>query len=285
MKLVASIYNLKQLNKFISYLDGAILNVPFYSLIYENLDLDKAILFCQHHHVLPIISLNRLFHPDEIAKVSEVLKKYKNQDVLFLVTDIGVVNLARKEEMVNRIIYDPQTMIANELDLQAYADLGFHSLAMSLEIPFSDVIKSIEKTQAKVFYQVFGHRLMFYSNRKLITLFQEHANIKVEKQSLYLRERTREDKYPVIENENGTMIYRSYLLSLLNCMDKEKLVYGYMESLYMEDELFLSVLKIYHAFLKDELSIKEAEEKIKKLSLPIEDGFTYQDSVYQKELF
>ena len=52
MKITCSIYTLKQLNKFAKYIDCAVLNTKKYSLVYEDLDLDKAILFIPDNAIL-----------------------------------------------------------------------------------------------------------------------------------------------------------------------------------------------------------------------------------------
>lgn len=283
MKITCSIYTLKQLNKFAKYIDCAVLNTKKYSLVYEDLDLDKAILFCENNNILPIIAVNKLLHPSDLVSVNEVFLKYISKNILFLVTDLGAIQIAKRLNIINRIIYDPQTMITNKLDLEEYSKIGCDSLSMSLEIPLNDVNNSINDNS--IFYQIFGHRIMFYSNRKLVSLYEEKANIKVSNNHLYLKEATRDDYLPIIENENGTMIYRPYCISLLKEKDIiSKFKYGYMESLYLDDDIFLKVLIEYkNAISKN--NIDESIVNINNLGLNIEEGFTYKDSIYQKELF
>lgn len=287
MKLAVSIYNLSQLNKRISYIDCAVLNTKPYSLIYEeHLDLEKAISICNRNNVMPIIAMNRMIHPNEIAFFEKELSKFINSNVLFLITDIGLANIAKRLNIINRVIFDPQTMITNKCDLALYSSFNFNALSMSLEFPLNDVIESIKETKASLIYQIFGHRLMFYSKRSLISLYEEKANIKTSKNHLFLRESTRDDYIPVIENENGTMMYRSYIISLLKHRDEiDLLKYGYLESIYLEDSSFLKVLKIYSSVNKNEMDLNLALKKLDELNLNINDGFTYKDSVYQKEEF
>ena len=125
---------------------------------------------------------------------------------------------------------------------------------------------------------------MFYSKRKLVSLYEEKTNIHTSKEGLYLKEATRQDYLPIIENKNGTMIYRSYMVSLLS-LDLSKLSYGYLESLYVEEDSFIKVLEIYYQVFHHRITKEEGLQKINSLSLDIQDGFTYCDSVYQKELF
>lgn len=285
MKITASIYNLKQLNKLIGYIDAAVIYSKEVSLYYEDIDLAKAINLCVNNNIIPIIAINKMLYPNDLEFIKEFINKYKDT-AKFLATDIAVYNIAKNLNSVNKIIYDPQTMITNYLDLLEYMNLGFDSVSMSLEIPLNDLINSINKTNSKVFYQIFGHRLMFYSKRKLISLYEEKADIKSSKKHLYLRESTRDDYFPVIENENGTIIYRSYLVSLLdNLNELANLEYGYLESIYLDDFVYVNVVKLISSFNNNEINMNELLNKLSELNLNINDGFKYQDSVYQKELF
>ena len=65
MKLISGIYNDQQLNKYLDYIDGAILMVPHFSLVYGDLDLDKAIDKLQKRDKTIIISLNKIFLENE----------------------------------------------------------------------------------------------------------------------------------------------------------------------------------------------------------------------------
>ena len=285
MKLTASIYNLKQLNKLIEYIDAAVIYTKEVSLYYEDIDLDKAISLCVNNNVTPIIAINKMLYSADLSLIEEFINKYKSSSK-FLATDIAVYSIAKRLNCVDRIIYDPQTMITNYLDLLEYSSLGFDSVAMSLEIPLVDLASSINKTNSRVFYQIFGHRLMFYSKRNLISLYEEKANIKSSRNHLYLRESTRDDYFPVIENENGTIIYRSYLVSLINELDElNNLEYGYLESIYLEDSIYINIIKLINSYKNNNISKEELIASINKLNLNVNDGFKYQDSIYQKELF
>ncbi len=283
MKLCASIYNLKNLNKLINVIDCAILNSKEYSLIYDDLDLQVAYNLCLNNNIMPIIAVNKMLYEDDLDKIDDLFNKYKN--AYFLATDLAVYKIALKYNMVNKVIYDPETMITNYLDLNEYYSFGFNACSMSLEIPINDVIDSIKKTNAKVFMQIFGHRRMFYSKRHLLSLYEKKANIKIKTNNLYIKEINRNEFFPIIENNNGTTIYRDYLISYIDNINDLNLEYGYLESLYLDDNKFVNVCKIYKDYLENVISLENAKNKINELFFNIKDGFKYQDSIYQKELF
>ena len=279
MKITSSIYNLKQLNKVLSYCDAVILNTKELSLIYDDLDLNKALSLCKNNNVLPIIAFNKMIYPYEFENYKDVFIKYQNE--IFLITDIGLYEFAK--DLNIKFIYNPETMIANYLDLECFMPY-FEALSYSNEVPFNNVIDSYKRTNAKLFYMVFGHKMMFYSKRHLIDLYQKHSNIKIDNKNLYIRELTRDDYFPIVENNNGTIIYRSYLISYLDIME-DVLEYGYLESLFMDFDLYLKVLKIYNSYNKKIINKEDAINKLNELNLNVLDGFKYNDSVYQKEEF
>ena len=286
MKITISVYNILQLNKFLSYGDAFVLNFKGSSLVYEDLNIDEAIDICLKNNKLAIIAMNKMPHPKDISLFSEIIKKYKDLNVRFLMTEIGACNLAIKNNCVNKVIFDPQTMITNTLDLMEYKKLGFDACAMSLEIPFEDIIESKNQANARLFSLVFGHRMMFYSRRELISLYEEKANIKTTHHNLYLKESTRNDFFPIIENENGTMIYRSYLISLVPFFNELKdFEYVLFDPLYIDSFKFDKTLALFNDLNNNKITIEECCNAIDSLKLDIKDGFIYQDSVYQKELF
>ena len=283
MKLITSIYNEKQLNTLTPYLEYALLESEEASLNYKNLDLALAIKHCKDNGIKVILSMDKIYQPSTIGLASSFLDKYKDVTDYFYVTDLGVCNLAIKKNIENKIIFDPKTMITNSFDFDIYASYGFHALGISSEITVADVVRIQNKTNKNSFYQVFGERLMFYSKRHLITLYSKKNNEDYPKEDVLFRESTRNDYFPGFENKNGTAMYRSYLISLLKELNTlSSITYGFLESYMVDDDTMLKVLKIYNDAINGG-NIGFLQEEMDKLNLKIEDGFTYKDSVYQKE--
>ncbi len=281
--LVSAIYNMKELNKLNGLIDGAILNTEKYSLIYDDLNLDLAYSFCLNNKILPIISLNKMFYPNELNEIKDIYLKYEK--ALFLITDLGLYHIAKELKMENKLIYNPETMLTNYLDLELYASLGFEALSMSLEIPFSDVAIALDKAKCNLFYMVFGKRMMLYSRRKLLSLYGEKANIKLPNNTMYLKEVNRDDYFPIVENNTGTKIFRSYIVSYLDKLDEADIKYLYLDSFDIDFDLYKKVVTIFKNYL-DKKVLKEASvDMLNSLNLNIEEGFKYKDSVYQKEEF
>ena len=282
MNLVTSIYKIEDINLLKDYLDYALINVPKYSINYKDIDVDKAIKLCDENNIKVILSINRIMHPGDLNNVEELINKYKDKDVLFYIADLGVLNILKKYDLLNKVIYNPETMITNYLDLKLYNDMVL-ACGVSNEITLEDLKMMYDKTNSNIFYQGFGLRLMFYSRRKLISLYGNKNNTTYPKENVYLREITRNDYMPIIENEENTLIYRPYYISLLDKLNEIKFVkFLYIESFNIDMDLFKDINRIYFEAIKNDKLLYVLPE-FNSLKLNIEDGFIYKDSVYQKE--
>ncbi len=282
MNLVTSIYKIENINLLKDYLDYALINVPKYSINYKDIDVDKAVKLCDENNIKVILSINRIMHPGDLNNVEELINKYKDKDVLFYIADLGVLNILKKYDLLNKVIYNPETMITNYLDLKLYNDMVL-ACGVSNEITLEDLKLMYDKTNSNIFYQGFGLRLMFYSRRKLISLYGNKNNTTYPKENVYLREITRTDYMPIIENEENTLIYRPYYISLLDKLNDIKFVkFLYIESFNIDMYLFKDINRIYFEAIKNDKLLYVLPE-FNSLKLNIEDGFIYKDSVYQKE--
>ena len=219
MKYAFAIYNLNTLKKCASLIDTAILMCPKYAYIYEdNFDIDEAIKYCLDNSIEVVIAINRIFMEHELESIKEFVLKYKNYK--FLISDLGVVEIFKELSMKDKVIYDPDTLICNSSDLGVYNSYGFDALGMSNEILIDDVKTSFNKVNAPIFYQVFGRKLMFYSKRKLLSLYEEYKGINFTKENLSLVEEKRPGQFfEMQENERGTFIMNSKDLCLLDRLD------------------------------------------------------------------
>ena len=125
MKLVTSIYTLSEIESLKDYIDYALVSVPHLSVYYKDIDIKDAVRLLKKYNKNIILNINRIMHPADINKVVELYNEYLNdKDILFLISDLGALNEAIKLGIENRIIYNPETMITNNLDYSEYKSLG-----------------------------------------------------------------------------------------------------------------------------------------------------------------
>ena len=277
MKLVTKINNINDLDSLAKY--SHCIMLPNELISVENVNKILSL------NVKPILMFNLMVHPLEVEDLTNKLLEYKDLDVMYYITDLGMARVLKNNDLIEKTIYDPITMITNSLDAKNYYDYGFDAISLSNEITVKDLKTIISKTNIRAFYQVFGYRLMLHSRRKLVSLYTEKIGKTVDMSKMRIVESTRNDSYPIVENELGTFIYRSYLISLLSEIKELGIEYAFFESFNMKIENYISVLEIFSKYLNDEYTLNQALEHLAILNLDIKDGFAYQDSVYNKELF
>ena len=284
MELLSVIYNDNEIDNLINYADGFILMIKPFSICYGDIDLDKAITKLRNNNKKIILGLNKIYHPFDIESLNNLLDKYQASDIYYYFSDLGAINIAMNKNLNDKIIYNPETMITNYLDLSILQSFNFDSYQMSSEITLNDLKLAYEKTKAPLCYFGFGHKIMFYSKRKLISLYSNKTNIEMPLEKGYLKESTRNDYIPITENLNGTYILRSYVISLLEDLsDLSFLKYLIIDSNYVSFDTYIKVLKAYYEYNNKIIDKEEALSIINSLGLDIEDGFKINDTVYLKE--
>ncbi len=284
MRLVTSIYKIEEIEILKDYLDYALVSVPHLSIYYKDINIKHAVNLLHTYKKNIILNINRIMHPSDIEKVKELYKEYLNDDVLFLVSDLGALYEAMKLGIENRIIYNPETMVTNYLDFNEYSLFNPKSIGVSSEITLKDLKLIYEKTNKSIFYQVFGRRLMFYSRRHLISLYEKKNNDNYPKEDSYLKESTRNDYFPINENEECTAIYRSYNINLIDKLNELSFIdFAYLETAFLPKDIKEVICGAYSDAIKNNGDLKVLYDITINLGLEYNDGFFYKDSVYQKE--
>ena len=276
MKLVCSLPSNLQISAVKNFVDGILLE--------DKENIVEEIITATAYGLIPIYKLNEMVFPEEIEVYKNKIIKTKNTSCLYYITDLGLAHIAKELGLLNRTIYDPVTMIRNHLDAESFMEYGFHAIGISNEITLSDTKSIIEQGKIKAFLQVFGFRLMHTSRRALLKLYGEQARIALPKEHLTIKEALRSEHYPITEDSYGTKIYRGYILSLLEHLGDLSLEYAFIGGEFFSSDTFLEVLNCFNEKRNNPTSMLPIQ-RLKQLNLPIEDGFTYQDTVYLKEEF
>ncbi|MCQ2771709.1 MAG: U32 family peptidase [Bacilli bacterium] len=282
MQFAVSVYKNSDIESLISVGDSFVVYVPNMSCVYDpELRLDDALEKLGDREV--ILGINKVYLEDELDNLRSFMNthsKYK-----FLVSDLGAVQIAKELGLIDRVIYDPNTLICNSMELGLFSNYGFDAIGMSSEIPLSDIKSSFIRTGASLIYQVFGRKIMFYSKRRLVDIYKEFSGLDFGHEGIELQEFMRTQKYPMFYNEGGTYVYRDYLISLLEEMNNLSfLKYAYFEGITLSAEVLANVVNIFKIAINSR-DLESAKQELINLNLNIQDGFAYKDTAYVKEGF
>ncbi|MCR5462363.1 MAG: U32 family peptidase [bacterium] len=211
MKYITTLVNLEQLNNSSSfYVAGNkkySLKLPAYFDVnivekYENL----------------YISVNKIFHNDELIDLENYLKYLKNKKIRgIFFSDFAVFSICARLNMLDLLIYDPNTLITNYKELEFFEG-KIKGVVISPFISLEE-LKEFKSDKLELFFLGNGRINLFYSKRKLIGNYCKYHEIddSFKTNDLLLKEELRPDcYYPIIEDENGTFVYSPYIYSCLD---------------------------------------------------------------------
>lgn len=287
MQLIATLNNLERKEEILSLADGVVVySSDFSSFSTLGLNKEEIINLINSTNKKVIIDIRFMLENEEISQITAFISFFKEYNCDFICSDLGVVQIFIDLEMQKRVIYDPNTLITNSYDLGFYLKF-IDSAKISEEITLNDQLKMINMYPNRATKLLFGYHLMFHSKRHLISMYLKFLNKKQEivNNDSYLIEQTRHDKYHIIETERGTALFRPYIINNSSeLLSLTNLKYGIVSSLFIDNETYIKVLNIYRLIIDNKINEEEGSLLISKLGLNIEDGFKFEDTIYQKEL-
>ena len=87
--------------------------------------------------------------------------------------DEGVLYEAARLDMKDRLIYNPDTLITNAMDMQYYLDEGIRMATISKEITLQEMCTVARDVQGECEVVLHGRLNMMHSKRKLLSAYME----------------------------------------------------------------------------------------------------------------
>ena len=204
------------------------------------LGYDKFTLFAPHYFSFEelksirnkgkiYILLNALIHEDKLPEFKSELTKLVELGFNFIVQDMGALSVILNLISSEKVIFNPYTLICNKNDFLAYQDIAPIGVGVSNQLTIEEQNKILEAGNG--FLMIYGYEPIYQSYRKILSLYKNEKSLVTNNNQLYLREDTRDDLYPVIENEYGSVIFNHTKVNLLESLDKlNNAKYWYIDS-------------------------------------------------------
>ncbi len=279
-KLIADLKSVERLDEYQT--DGIIVDDPGYSC-YNDRFLNEAeihyvIEHCKKKGLISIINLDRIIEQEELAGFYQTIEKYLTWGFdFFIVGDFAAVAYFSKNQMTDRLIYNPQTLIANRFDAQILKDLG--SLVMIANELTLDEIKPITEMGNAVM-EVYGYHQMSYSRRSLLSSFSEFQgkNLELTGQRLGLKEELRDDRYSIFQSEHGTFVYTPYRYGLFTELKNlPELRFAKISGQFVPETELISVIGLYRELLDGNYrSLLELQTRLKAIDPNLGTGYLHQ---------
>jgi putative protease len=288
MKLLADLLSIKRLKDYQA--DGVIIAdseyscFPRHSFTFE--EVKEIVSSCKENHKTAVLNIDAIIGEDELFPFFKKLEKYLELGIdYYIFGDFSVFTFFRERNEEERLIYDPKTLIASRGDAAFYKNLGL-KVAISSELSLEEILEVAEAGNGML--EIYGHHQIFYSKRSLISNFFEHSGLAGVSEGVRysLKEETREDEYPIIQEGRGTFIYTSYRFALIDELPllKEKLLFGRINTAFLEESEALQIISLYkEALAGDAMETKKLQEKLVSINPNIGRGFLDKKSVLLKE--
>ena len=170
--------------------------------------------------------------------------------------DLSVLMVGKKCHMLEKLIYDGQSVLCNTLEAAYYLSKGIDCCIIARELTFEEIMTIVKNNKGKIGLQAFGHIRLSYSKRRFLTNYFKEVKkdyVFMGKESLTLQEEQRKYRMPIVEDEFGTKIYSDFIVEMYEELPDlaRYLKRIYIDTLFVDDDLALRVVEDYRKISKD----------------------------------
>ncbi|MBO4623293.1 MAG: U32 family peptidase [Bacilli bacterium] len=272
--LIAEIIDLDLINY--KNLDGFVMPIKGLASYNAKFDLNDAQIvsnYCKSKNILLIAKIDKIFMEDEINDLYKSLDYLRSLDIdYYMYTDVAVLSYFSKHNLLNKLIYTSSKLIASFNEAKYYTDQGIN-INPSSEISL-DEIKKICSLDC-VCLTVYGYLDIFYSKRKLISLYGDHLHKSLNPKGSYkIIEESRDDENIILENENGTFIFSSFIYLLYRELSFVNPKFIKINSFNLNKKDLFKIIDIYKDAIDNGIS-GEGYNELLDINGNVDSGFLY----------
>ncbi len=213
------------------------------------------------------VNVNKIFTQKEIDKLEPFLKELKDNSVdgIFF-SDFAVLEIAKRLNVVDKLVYYSETQMVNYLDAKVINSLGIKDVIISKDVTLDNIEEFASHCDFNLGLNIYGYYHLFYSKRKLIRnyfdKYKTDSTKYIKNTNLTLKESQREDFYPIYQDDNGTQVFSGEILLGIDYLNKF-IDLGYSKFIIdgvFEDVKYLKDILDYFVLAKNNKNKKYSEE-------------------------
>jgi putative protease len=209
-------------------------------------EIENVISKTNMYDINVYLNMNVMVHEFELADLDNYLSKVQNLDLKGIYfNDLAILELSKKYNLLNKMIYNPDTLMTNSRDINYYLDYGIKSVVISKELTLDEILLIQNNIPNKLDLVIHGRLSMSYSRRMYIKNYLKHINNNYDyskSNKLTLIEATRDKKMPIMENRHGSSLFTDYTL----CSFDELLQLNKLNRLIVDD-IFLDFEEVEYS--------------------------------------
>lgn len=260
------------------YFAGKKMGLRAFAGNFEDEEIFEAMKYLHDKGKKGYVTLNIVANDGDFDGIDEylaLLEKAKVDGVI--VSDLGLIHYIRKNFPSIDVHVSTQANVNNSQSAQVYADMGATRIVLAREMNIEQIKKMHANLGENVELEAFVHGAMCisYSGRCLLSNYltgresNRGACVQACRWKYYIREESRNDEYPIQEDERGTYILNSKDMCLIDHLDKLKdagicslKIEGRMKSEYY----VASVVNAYRRALDGFKDMKILNDELEKTS-------------------
>lgn len=210
------------------------------SSVYFTIDDIKSIINLTSKEVCVLI--NKIMHSEDLELLEQTLIKLNKMNISkIFFYDLSVMNICNRLNINKELV-----VFQDHLNASLYSNNFYQKRKIAYSTITNDItideINEVSKYN-KLIIISYGYLPIFYSRRHLISNYLEY--IKEDKKNNIYYIKNKEEKYPILEEKEGTTIYTSKPINLINEIDKINVDYIILNAFNIDDEEFLYMLDRY----------------------------------------
>lgn len=290
MKKLVTLFEIESVSLLAPFVDGFILGHDGVSTrLTRSFSASEIIEISQAAQKLNksvFVLMNRILHDSDAKRYEDFIHSVDHPGITgYIVGDIGVLALAKKLGISHKMVYNPETLITNVFDAHFYHTLGIQGVYLAKEITLEDIIMIGKDRPYALFAYGHGFLNMFYSKRQLIEAYfenQHQENRVHDARNLSVVEEKRpEFRYPILEDEAGTHVFRNHVFSSIDYVDRLESSVDYLvfDTIFHDDQYALDILELYTMVKSKQIElIPKIQAKYNEIW---DTGFLFKKTVYK----
>lgn len=208
--------------------------------IYFSIDDIKSIINLTSKEIC--VSINKIIHNEDLELLEESLirlNKLNIRKIFFY--DVSVINICKRLNLKKDLVVFQDHLNASLYSNNFYKNRGIKYSTITNDITI-DEINEISKYNDLILI-TYGYLPIFYSKRHLISNYLEYIKENKLYNMYYIKNGN--DKYPILEEKEGTTIFTKEPINLINELDKINVEYIILSAFNIDDEEFMYMLDMY----------------------------------------
>ncbi len=245
---------------------------------------------CERLRVRLFVDMTRMFVDQEMDQASAFLDKLQelNIDGIYF-ADLCVFELASEKGMQHLCIYQPDTLITCSQEAALYLGFGMQAVCAARELTLAEYLEIAKDNPQQMEVFVHGIPLMSFSKRHLLSNYFDEISYQGERKSFYyLKEEKREERMPVVEDEQGTRFYGGYCQqSYAEIMQLQQagVKYARIQSQFLDTIAVVRALQGYRDVLRHNMPAQTALQQTEEAypDMRFTSGFYYTKTSAKRE--